>query len=96
MLAASPTAAVVARAADTPLRAALPGAPPRYAGSSLARLVSPGAVPMAVDLVFSGMPSPRAAAARRATVLPTLAEASQTGVYEYTYILDGRGMVRGR
>jgi len=39
LLAAPSTAAVVARAADTPLRASLPGAPPRYAGTSLARLV---------------------------------------------------------
>jgi len=53
---------------------------------------------MAVDLVFSDggrgpAPSTRAASGRRATAPPPLSGAGQGFVYEYTYILDGRGMV---
>lgn len=98
--------AIVARAADAALRQPLPGAPPRLAGTSLARLIEPGVVPMAVDLVFSGCggsgcaggsgaaPLPRTPAHARAAPAASAPPSSFPGCYEYTYILDGRGMVR--
>jgi hypothetical protein len=98
--AASPTtgAAVVARAADTPLRPALPGAPGRLAGSGLARLVEPGAVPIAVDLLFSGGGGGHASEAspsarRLAAPWPAAAPSSSGDCFEFTYVLDGRGAV---
>lgn len=93
-------AAVVARAADTPLRPALPGAPSRLAGSGLARLVEPGPVPIAVDLVFSGggagEHASASAASRPSLILPEPPSSSSSGggdCFEFTYVLDGRGAV---
>lgn len=86
------SSAVVARAADTPLRPVAPGTPYRLAGSALARLVEPSpGVPIAVDLVFSG----GASASTCAPVSrPLPAALSHPGCFEYTYVLDGRGSVR--
>ena len=92
----SACAAVVVRAADTPLRPALPGVPGRLAGSGLARLVEPGAgSTIAVDLIFAGAHASTPAGPDRRPMIPPASASTSGGAecYEFTYVLDGRGAV---